>query len=98
MLSPLVQYLFDAVFLAEAVPAPHKLDLHSILDGDALHVGPKLVAHRLGPLGVVEHPDLMLVKEAGHPGRVTPPRYRSLDDNPVIAAENSGDLIPVPLS
>jgi hypothetical protein len=30
----------------------------------------------------------VLVKIVGHPRRITPPRYRPLDDDPVVAGEN----------
>jgi hypothetical protein len=96
VLPSLLQDLLDPVFFAKALPAAHKLDLHSILRGDALQVLAKLLSQRLGPLWVIEDPQLVLVKIVGHPAGVTPARYRALNEDPVIAGKNARDLIFVP--
>src|ERR1051325_9549838 len=97
MIPAFLQHFLDPILLAETFSAPYKFDLHDIIGREALHVLPKRLAHSLGPLGVVEDSDLVLVKVVGHPTGVAPSWYRPLDDDPVIAGKNSDDLIPVPL-
>src|ERR1039457_4623138 len=93
MLAALLQKLFDPVFLPKALLSAHKLDRHPLFGGDPLHVCPQRLAQRLGPLGVIEDPELVLVEVVGHPAGVTPAGHRPLDDDPVVAGENPSDLI-----
>src|SRR5438128_106542 len=90
------QDLLDPILLAETLLAPHELDLDAVVGRDTLHVLPKRLPQRLGPLGVVEDPDLVFVKIVGHPAGVAPARHCPLDDDPVVAAENPSDLVFVP--
>jgi hypothetical protein len=91
------QDFLDSIFLAELFGAPHELDLDGVIGGNLLHVLTQRVAQRLGPLWVVKDPDLMDVIVVGHPTGVTPPRDGPLNNNPVVAGEDSCDLIFVPL-
>jgi hypothetical protein len=56
----------------------------------------QLISQRLGPLWVIEDPQLALVKIVGHPAGATPARYRALNEDPVIAGKNAHDLVFVP--
>ena len=97
LFSALLQNLLDPVFLAQAFPAAHELDLDPVFGGDTLHVCAQRLAQRLGPLRVVEDPDLVLVEVFGHPAGIAPPRYRALNNDPVVTGENPSDLVFVPL-
>ena len=70
----LVQHFFDPLLLAELLLASNELDLHPVFGGDTLHVLSNGIPQRLGPLGVVEDADLVLVKVVGHPLGVAPLR------------------------
>src|SRR6266699_3679621 len=48
----------------------------------------------VGPLRIVEDPNLVRVKIARHPRRVTPPGYRALDDDPVVTGEQARARYP----
>src|SRR5271169_799655 len=97
MIPAFAQNLLDSILLAKTLFAPYKFDLDGVIGGESLHVLAKRLAQRLRPLGVVEDPDLVLVKVVGHPAGVTPPGYGPLDDDPVVAGENPRDLVLVPL-
>jgi hypothetical protein len=96
VLPSFLRGLLDPVFFAKALPAAHKFNLQSILRSDSLNVLAKLLSQRLGPLWVIEDPQLVPAKIVGHPAGLTPARYRGLNDDPVIAEKNASDLIFVP--
>src|ERR1051325_1813292 len=62
MIPAFLQHFLGPILLPETFSAPYKFDLHGIIGREALHVLPKRLAHSLGPLGVVEDSDLVLVK------------------------------------
>jgi len=65
MRASLCYDLMDPVFLAEALLAD-ELDFQAVLVGQAFGVGANLVSQGLGPLGVIENPNVLCFEKAGH--------------------------------
>src|SRR5215831_10439657 len=82
--------------LAEFLLAPYKYDLHLVLGGYPLHVLPDRITQWLGPFGVVENADPMLVAVVRHALCVAPLRYCSLHDDPVVTGKNASNPALVP--
>lgn len=97
LFAALHQDFLDPIFLPETLPAAHELNLDGVVGRDTFHVLAQRLAQRLGPLGIVEDPDAVGVKIACDPAGVAPTRHRPLDNDPVVARQNPGDLILIPL-
>src|SRR5215471_7930981 len=82
--------------LAEFLLASYKYDLHLVLGGYPLHVLPDRITQWLGPFGVVENADPMLVAVVRHALCVAPLRYCSLHDDPVVTGKNASNPALVP--
>src|ERR1019366_8893934 len=90
--TTLVDDLLNLVGLANAAPT-NELDGDVVFGRDALGMFSQPIAQWLGKLRVVEDADLTRVQVVGHCLRVAKVWNRSLDDQPVIAAEDAHDMI-----
>ena len=74
---------------------PYELDLQAVVGGQALGGGAQFVAERFGKVGVVEDSDAAGTEVQRHPSRISNRGERALDHDPVVATQDSSDLVSV---
>jgi hypothetical protein len=91
----LVENGLEAIFFPELFQFADKLDLKAMLLGDRLRMGPDPISEGISKPGIIEDADAPQVQEGGHPGGITEPWQRALDDDTVETGPHSTNLCRV---